>query len=112
MSKLYWYAYRLRGCAPGCQPKGFVDRNDAYGKFGSIAYDRPLTEQEISDYELDEITEGKQMGIQLNCLLNNGDKSISEDEKDEFLSKLGDLLGAYGWDVNEDFICELVELED
>lgn len=112
MSKLYWYAYRLRGFSPSCQPKGFIDSNEDYGRFGSIAYDRPLTEQEVSDYELDEIKEGKQMGIQLNCLLNKGDKSISEEEKDEFLSKLGDLLGTYGLEVNEDFICELVELED
>lgn len=112
MSTLYWYAYRLRGFSPSCQPKGFIDRNDDYGRFGSIAYNRPLTEQELSDYELDEIIEGKPMGIQLNCLLNKGNKSISEDERDKFLSDLGDLLGTYGFEVNEDFTCELVELED
>ncbi|WP_242289168.1 MULTISPECIES: hypothetical protein [unclassified Bacillus cereus group] len=112
MSKLYWYAYRLRGFSPSCQPKGFIDRNDDYGRFGSIAYDRPLTEQELSDYELDEINEGKQMGIQLTCLLNKDSKSISEEEKDKFLSELGDLLGSYGFEVNEDFTCKLVELED
>lgn len=112
MSKLYWYAYRLRGFSLGCQPKGFVERNEDYGRFGSIAYNRQLTEQELSDYELDEIIEGNPMGIQLNCLLNKNGKSISEDEKDKFLSDLGDLLGTYGFEVNEEFTCELVELDD
>lgn len=48
----YWYEYRLRGLSLGCQPKGFVDSDEDWGKFGAIAYDRPLTEQELVDYEL------------------------------------------------------------
>lgn len=50
--KLYWYEYLYRGFSPGCQPKGHIDINHTKGKFGIIAYDRELTEQEIKDYEL------------------------------------------------------------
>ncbi|HDR8453906.1 TPA: hypothetical protein QC364_000696 [Bacillus cereus] len=52
MMKKYWYEYRLRGLSLGAQPKGFVDSDDTYGRFGAVAYDRPLTEKEVSDYEL------------------------------------------------------------
>lgn len=48
----YWYEYRLRGLSLGAQPKGFVDSDDIYGRFGAVAYDRPLTEKEVNDYEL------------------------------------------------------------
>lgn len=50
--KLYWYAYRLRGFSLGCQPKGFVDYNHAIGKFGAVAYERPLTMYEMENYDL------------------------------------------------------------
>lgn len=55
-AKTYWYAYRLRGFSLGCQPKGFVDTDHAYGKFGAVAYNHKLTKEEVSDYELTEIT--------------------------------------------------------
>lgn len=48
----YWYTYRLRGFSIGCQPKGFVDSDETVGRFGAIAYDRPLTEAECYEYEL------------------------------------------------------------
>jgi|SRR5690625_2607461 len=50
--EVYWYEYIHRGFSLGCQPKGFIDREDDKGRFGWIAYDRELTEQEINDYEL------------------------------------------------------------
>ena len=53
----YWYEYRLRGCSPGCQPRGFVDTEDSYGRFGAVAYDRELTDNEIQNYELNVIDE-------------------------------------------------------
>lgn len=51
----YLYGMRLRGFSPGCQPKqGLVERRDATGRYYDIlAYNRPLTEAEVRDYELD-----------------------------------------------------------
>ena len=52
----YRYGMRLRGFSPGCQPKeGFVERqDDESGKYHDILiYDRPLTDKELADYELD-----------------------------------------------------------
>lgn len=53
----YWYEYRLRGLSLGCQPKGFVDSNADHGRFGSVAYSRKLTEEEIEEYELNPLEE-------------------------------------------------------
>lgn len=50
------YGMRLRGFSPGCQPKeGFVERqDDESGKYHDILiYNRPLTDKELADYELD-----------------------------------------------------------
>lgn len=57
MKKLYAYGMRLRGFSPGCQPmQGLVRRVDSSGKhFCILIYDRPLTEKEMRDYELDAI---------------------------------------------------------
>lgn len=55
----YAYGMRLRGFSPGCQPKkGFVDReDDKLGIYWDILiYNRPLTDEELRDYELDFIT--------------------------------------------------------
>lgn len=52
----YMYGMRLRGFSPGCQPKdGFIDRqDDDTGKYYDILiYNRPLTEKEVAEYELD-----------------------------------------------------------
>lgn len=54
----YWYEYRLRGFSMGCQPKGSIDQDPDYGKWGAVAYDRLLTDDEIEEYELNYI-EGK-----------------------------------------------------
>lgn len=56
----YWryrYGMRLRGFSPGAQPKGVVFReDDPKGKYHDIIYySAPLTEKEISDYELDDL---------------------------------------------------------
>ena len=50
------YGMRLRGFSIGCQPMdGFVEReDDPDGRYHDvIVYDRPLTKEEMSDYELD-----------------------------------------------------------
>lgn len=52
------YGMRMRGFSPGAQPKpGLKQRgNDPTGKYYDvIVYDRPLTEEEILDYELDDL---------------------------------------------------------
>lgn len=53
---LYYYGMRLRGFSIGCQPKeGFIERqDDETGKYHDILiYNRPLTDKELADYELD-----------------------------------------------------------
>ena len=59
----YLYGMRLRGAGPGCQPKDGL-MNIYYGsQFGTkvyhnlVSYNRPLTEKEMKDYELDFINE-------------------------------------------------------
>ena len=51
---MFKYYMNERPLGIGCQPKGFVsfDEDDAGGRYGSILYDRELTEQEVKDYEL------------------------------------------------------------
>ena len=61
MGYMYKYGMRLRPFSIGCQPKvGFVEReDDPTGKYWDIIiYDRPLTEKELEDYELDDLSEG------------------------------------------------------
>ena len=53
------YGMRLRGFSLGCQPMdGFICReDDVTGKYHDIlVYDRPLTGEEIWDYELEALT--------------------------------------------------------
>lgn len=52
---IYWYEYKYRGFSPGCQPSGFVNVDHNKGKFGHIAYNKPLTSQEVDEYELKEV---------------------------------------------------------
>ncbi len=49
---LYWYEYRLRGYSIGCQPKGHIEVNESIGRYGIIAYNRLLTDNEINNYDL------------------------------------------------------------
>lgn len=56
--RLYKYGMRLRGFSPGCQPmRGLLWReDDITGLYWDIiVYDRHLTDEELRDYELDEI---------------------------------------------------------
>ena len=53
---MYLYGMRLRGFSIGCQPmNGLIERyDDNSGKYHDIlTYDRPLTEDEKTAYELD-----------------------------------------------------------
>lgn len=53
----YRYGMRLRGYSPGAQPKGVLRReDDPTGVYHDIiVYERPLTHDEITAYELDAI---------------------------------------------------------
>lgn len=60
MGKTYTYYCRFRPPAPGCQPKkGLIDIEhnfitiNNYKYWGSVTYNRQLTEQEIFNYDLD-----------------------------------------------------------
>lgn len=58
MTQLFRYGMRLRGFSIGCQPmKGIIDaKDDPTGFYHSILrYSRELTDQEMSDYELDRL---------------------------------------------------------
>lgn len=57
---MYYYGMRLRGFSPGCQPKkGLVCRieSDSPRWHDVLIYDRPLTTDELKEYELDFICE-------------------------------------------------------
>lgn len=51
--KLYKYGMRVRGYSLGCQPSGVYKRIDSNKYYDIIFYTRELTEQEVSDYQLD-----------------------------------------------------------
>lgn len=83
----YRYGMRLRGFSIGCQPKeGFIRREDDKSGYyhDVIVYDRKLTEQEISDYELDDIN-GSWFAV--------GIENVKESEKpEEEQMEVNDLL--------------------
>lgn len=52
----YRYGMRLRGFSPGCQPMSGLDHreDDKTGRYYDIlVYNRPLSDKEAEDYELD-----------------------------------------------------------
>ena len=50
----YKYFMNHRPLSIGTVPNGFVefDENDSGGRYGAVYYSRPLTDQEVKDYEL------------------------------------------------------------
>lgn len=56
--RLFWYEMYMRPMGPGCQPKGLVKFKEDVGRWGLVAYDRELTEEELYEYEL-KVWEGK-----------------------------------------------------
>ena len=70
--KLFEYGMRLRGFAPLCQPmNGFVERkDDKSGKYHDIlVYDRELTNEELRDYELDDLNDSFELERNLSVTL-------------------------------------------
>lgn len=60
---MYKYGMRLRGYSIGCQPKDgllFVRDDPDYRYHNILFYNRKLTDQEVSDYELDYLGEVEQ----------------------------------------------------
>lgn len=57
MKKLFWYEMLSRPLGIGCQPKGFKEYDESKGNWGIVAYDRKLTDKELSDYEMQEWNE-------------------------------------------------------
>lgn len=57
--KEYLYGMRLRGYSPGCQPMdGLLRVASGGGQYHDLLiYDRPLSEKELRDYELEYINE-------------------------------------------------------
>lgn len=52
MKNEYVYTYKLRGFSLGCQPIGFIGHDDNVGRWGSVTYNRELTEKEMYEYDL------------------------------------------------------------
>lgn len=55
----YYYGMRLRPFGIGCQPqgcKGCLEDIEAEGYWNIIKYDRPLTGEEMFQYDLDYVT--------------------------------------------------------
>ena len=50
----YKYFMNHRPLSIGTVPNGFIefDENDSCGRYGAVYYSRPLTDQEVKDYEL------------------------------------------------------------
>lgn len=64
---MHYYGMRLRGYAPGCQPKGVKEVVELDASFKRkywdvISYDRKLTEEEVKNYELDYLGEMSEKG--------------------------------------------------
>jgi len=49
---LYWYEMKARPVSIGCQPDGFIEFDDDKGRNGIVAYDRPLTDKELDEFEM------------------------------------------------------------
>lgn len=58
----YRYGMRLRGFSPFCQPmKGLLRAEEGNKRYYNILiYERPLSEKELADYELDNLNSGKE----------------------------------------------------
>jgi len=67
-TKIYKYGMLERGFSIGCQPKKGLVRWTDSDRFGTgfwsiLEYNRPLTPDEISNYELEYIGEATEMSV-------------------------------------------------
>ena len=94
--KKFRYGMRLRGFSPGCQPKrGLIDKElDDTGKYYDIlVYNRRLTDDEIRDYELDDLNKTARR-----LTIIREQKGIKQED---LAKKLGvSVRTVQGWEIN------------
>ncbi|WP_303814184.1 helicase-related protein [Selenomonas ruminantium] len=86
----YKYYMNQRPIGPGTTPSDFsrFDENDSGGRYGAVYFERPLTEQEIADFELvtaDEVYEEAQDNSANEDALQVSTESDMEDSADSAL---------------------------
>ncbi len=95
-TKKFRYGMRLRGFSPGCQPKrGLIDKElDATGKYYDIlVYNRRLTDDEIMDYELDDLNKAAHR-----LTIIREQKGVKQED---LAKKLGvSVRTVQGWEIN------------
>ena len=98
----YRYGMRLRGYAPLCQPKeGLLRReDDTTGKYHDIlVYNRKLTQDEIRNYELDDLGQQEKYPKEVTETLFEIDESLRVDDltPDEVFDCICDYEGLIGY---------------
>ena len=98
----YRYGMRLRGYAPLCQPKeGLLRReDDTTGKHHDIlVYNRQLTQDEIRNYELDDLGQQEKYPKEVTETLFEIDESLRVDDltPDEVFDCICDYEGLIGY---------------
>ena len=69
--KEYRYGMRLRGFSIGCQPmEGLIRREDSSDDryYDILVYDRPLTQEDIRDYDLDDLQQAAELPAELEAM--------------------------------------------
>lgn len=95
----YKYGMRLRGFGPGCQPKEglLYGEDDITGKYWDIiVYDRPLTDKEIAEYELDylpDVVENTCNKYEKRVECVQGGKDMTNEEKTLNINRIVELSG-------------------
>ena len=83
---MYKYTYKSRGFSIGCQPKDFEKATQENERFETIYYNRKLTDEEISEYELIDLNNQEENKMKLKDLLATTTDYISVNEMYECLA--------------------------
>lgn len=60
LNNLYWYEMTAHSISPGAQPDGFMEWDEDKGKYGVVAYEKALTEKEMTMFQMKEWNEEKE----------------------------------------------------
>lgn len=60
LNNLYWYEMTAHPISPGAQPDGFMEWDEDKGKYGVVAYEKALTEKEMTMFQMKEWNEEKE----------------------------------------------------
>lgn len=60
LNSLYWYEMTAHPISPGAQPDGFMEWDEDKGKYGVVAYEKALTEKEMTMFQMKEWNEEKE----------------------------------------------------